>query len=217
MQSFHESGGRDTQKAADTHEVVDRERGVSVEARVQVFLVHVGGLCDRRQRVGGDECGDVSRYSSLGVGVHTDRLSVCTDTRKPVWICGVSLLTLQMPKVGSMLIPDSVINRATSAVLKGVMLESELQQKSWAEKSGISPVTLQKLLSGNQSVKVPQLLALAHASKFTPEEIMERIDRAIARAVSEEGGNVTHIRPKRSPEDGAQEDFNGEAQAAHRR
>ncbi|QOC26084.1 helix-turn-helix domain-containing protein [Microbacterium hominis] len=127
----------------------------------------------------------------------------------------MSLLTLQVPKVGSVLIPDSVINRATSAVLKGVMLESELQQKSWAEKSGISPVTLQKLLSGNQSVKVPQLLALAHASKFTPEEIMERIDRAIARAVSEAASNVTPIRPNQSPKDGAQEDFDGQARAAN--
>ena len=98
-----------------------------------------------------------------------------------------------MPKVGVVLIPDALINRATSAVLKGVMLESELQQKTWADKAGISVVTLQKLLSGNQSVKVPQLLALAHASKFTPEEVMERINRAVARAMSDLPANVTEI------------------------
>lgn len=121
-----------------------------------------------------------------------------------------------MPKVGVVLIPDALINRATSAVLKGVMLESELQQKTWADKAGISVVTLQKLLSGNQSVKVPQLLALAHASKFTPEEVMERINRAVQRAVSDAASNVTEIRPNQSPKDGAQEDFDGQARAAHR-
>lgn len=121
-----------------------------------------------------------------------------------------------MPKVGVVLIPDALINRATSAVLKGVMLESELQQKTWADKAGISVVTLQKLLSGNQSVKVPQLLALAHASKFTPEEVMERINRAVQRAVSDAAGNVTPIRPNQSPKGGAQEDFDGQARAAHR-
>lgn len=79
MQSFHESGGRDTQKAADTHEVVDRERGVSVEARVQVFLAHVGGLCDRRQRVGEMSAAmfAATLLSEL-VSIPTDYLSVRT-------------------------------------------------------------------------------------------------------------------------------------------
>lgn len=115
-----------------------------------------------------------------------------------------------------MLIPDSLINQATSRALRGVMEESDLQQKTWAQKSGISLTVVQKLLSGNQSVKVPQLLALAHASKFTPEEVMERINRAVARAMSDLPANVTEIRPNQSPKDGAQEDFDGQARAAHR-
>lgn len=84
-----------------------------------------------------------------------------------------------------MQIPDELINQTTANVLKGVMQESGLQQKSWAQKSGISPVTLQKLLSGNQAIKVPQLLALARASVLSPEEVMDRIDEAVKRAVSD--------------------------------
>lgn len=84
-----------------------------------------------------------------------------------------------------MKIPDEVINRATAAVLKGVMTESGLNQKTWAKAAGMSDVTVQKLLSGLQAVKVPQLITLANASMFTPEEVVERIDRAIKRAVSE--------------------------------
>ena len=114
-----------------------------------------------------------------------------------------------------MLIPDSLINQATSRALRGVMEESDLQQKTWAQKSGISLTVVQKLLSGNQSVKVPQLLALAHASKFTPEEVMERINRAVARAMSDLPANVTEIRPNRPPKDGAQEDFDDQAKAAN--
>lgn len=95
------------------------------------------------------------------------------------------------------------------------MEESGLQQKSWAQKSGMSLTVVQRILSGTQSIKLPQLLALAHASKFTPEEIMERIDRAIAKAVSEEASNVTPIRPKQSPNGGAEKDFDGHAYAAN--
>ncbi|WP_413354077.1 helix-turn-helix domain-containing protein [Microbacterium sp. 1P06AB] len=84
-----------------------------------------------------------------------------------------------------MKIPDELINQATAKVLRGVMQESGLTQKTWADKSGLSITVVQKLLSGNQSVKVPQLLALATASAFSPEEVMERIDRGVARAVSE--------------------------------
>ncbi|WP_323986261.1 helix-turn-helix domain-containing protein [Microbacterium plantarum] len=84
-----------------------------------------------------------------------------------------------------MQIPDELINQTTANVLKGVMQESGLQQKSWAQKSGISPVTLQKLLSGKQAIKVPQLLALARASVLSPEAVMDRIDEAVQRAVSD--------------------------------
>ncbi len=87
--------------------------------------------------------------------------------------------------MGSVHIPDDVINEATAAALRGVMADSKLQQKSWAAKAGLSPVTIQKLLSGKQAIKVPQLLALARASALTPEQVMTRIDEAVARAVSE--------------------------------
>ncbi|WP_147436707.1 helix-turn-helix domain-containing protein [Microbacterium telephonicum] len=112
-------------------------------------------------------------------------------------------------------IPDSLINPVVSRVLRGVMEESGLQQKTWAQKSGMSLTVVQKLLSGNQAVKLPQLLALAHASIFTPEEVMERIDRAVARAVSEAGSNVIEFRPQQSPKDGAQEDTHGQRHAAN--
>lgn len=135
---------------------------------------------------------------------------------KPTRAFGVPDLRFQVAKVGCVLIPDSLINNATSRVLRGVMEESGLQQKTWAAKSGMSLTVVQKLLSGNQSVKIPQLLALVHATGFSPEEVMERINRAVQKALSETPDNVTDIRPKRSPEDGAQKDFDGEAQAAHR-
>lgn len=86
---------------------------------------------------------------------------------------------------GRVKIPDELINQATAKALRGVMQESGLTQKTWADKSGLSLTVVQKLLSGNQSVKVPQLLALATASSFSPEEVMERINRGVARAVSE--------------------------------
>jgi len=100
--------------------------------------------------------------------------------------------------------------------MRGIMEESGLQQKSWAQKSGMSITVVQRILSGTQSIKIPQFLTLVHASNFTPEEVMERINRAVQRAVSEAASNVTPIRPNQSPEDGAQEDFDGQARAAHR-
>lgn len=135
---------------------------------------------------------------------------------KPVQTCGVSQKMSGAPKLERVKIPDTLINQATSRALRGVMEESGLQQKTWAQKSGLSLTVVQKLLSGNQSVKVPQLLALAHASEFTPEEVMERVNRAVQRAVSEAAGNVLPFRPKQSPEDGAQEDFDELATAANR-
>lgn len=86
---------------------------------------------------------------------------------------------------GRVKIPDELINQATAKALRGVMQESGLTQKTWGDKAGISPIVVQKLLSGKQAVKVPQLLALANASAFSAEEVMERIDRGVARAVSE--------------------------------
>ena len=121
-----------------------------------------------------------------------------------------------MPKVVGMHIPDEIINQATATALREVMVGSHFKQESWAAAAGMSYVTVQKLLSGKQSVKVPQLLALARASNFTPEEVMERINRAVQRAVSDAASNVTPIRPNQSPKGGAQEDFDGQARAAHR-
>ena len=120
-----------------------------------------------------------------------------------------------MPKLGSVPIPDSLINPVASRVMRGVMQESGLNQKSWSQKSGMSITVVQRILSGTQSIKIPQFLALVHASKFTPEEVMERISRAVAKAVSEAASNVTSIRPNQSPKDGAQEDFDGQARAAN--
>jgi transcriptional regulator with XRE-family HTH domain len=110
-------------------------------------------------------------------------------------------------------IRDSVINEATSAVLRGVMEESGLQQKSWASASGLSLTVVQKLLSGNQSVKVPQLLALAHSSKLSADEIMERIDKAVARAVSEMPVSLDAHRAKK-PADMSNEEIDELAGAA---
>lgn len=134
---------------------------------------------------------------------------------KPVGRYFMSDPVRHMPKVVGMHIPDEIINQATATALREVMVGSHLKQESWAAAAGMSYVTVQKLLSGKQSVKVPQLIALAHASKFTPEEVMERINRAVARAMSDLPANVTEIRPNQPPKDGAQEDFDDHAKAAN--
>ena len=97
-------------------------------------------------------------------------------------------------------IPDELINQATAKVLRGVMQESGLTQKTWGDKAGLSITVVQKLLSGNQAIKVPQLLALATSSAFTPEEVMERIDRGVARAVSEMPVSLDAHRSKKPAE-----------------
>ena len=116
-----------------------------------------------------------------------------------------------------MKIPDEVINRATAAALKGVMTESNLTQKTWAAAAGMSEVTVQKLLSGNQAVKVPQFLALANAlENFTPEEVMERVDRAVKRAVSEMPISLDTHRKKKSPSEMTDDEIDQLQGAANR-
>lgn len=85
---------------------------------------------------------------------------------------------------GEVLVPEKIVNAEAAAVLEGAMKESKLVQKSLASGSGLSVVTVQKLLSGNQSIKVHQFLALASATKLTPAQIMQRVDEAVARAVA---------------------------------
>ena len=167
------------------------------------------------------EWGDTSA-ATFAATLLSERMSIQTsyttrtDMCKPVGRYFMSDPVRHAPKVVGMHIPDEIINQATATALREVMVGSHFKQESWAAAAGMSYVTVQKLLSGKQSVKVPQLLALARASNFTPEEVMERINRAVQRAVSDAASNVTEIRPNQSPKGGAQEDFDGQARAAHR-
>ncbi|WP_405373350.1 MULTISPECIES: helix-turn-helix domain-containing protein [unclassified Microbacterium] len=99
-----------------------------------------------------------------------------------------------------MKIPDELINKATSDVLRGVMKESGMSQQDWSDRTGVSPTVVQKLLSGKQAVKVPQLLALVSATRLTPEEVMERISRAVDREMSDAPVSLDAHRAKKPAE-----------------
>ena len=84
-------------------------------------------------------------------------------------------------------ISEEAINQITANVLEAAARESGLNQRSLAERSGMSLVTVQKLLSGRQSVKMHQFYALVAATDLSPTDVMDRVDAAIAR----------HLAPKR--------------------
>lgn len=91
-----------------------------------------------------------------------------------------------------MKIPEELINAVTADVLDAAARESGLNQKMLAKKADMSAVTVQKLLSGNQSMKTHQFLALADATDLSATEIMGRIERAVARRV----GAIDYSVPK---------------------
>lgn len=101
-----------------------------------------------------------------------------------LWIENAS--TLETVKI-----PDSVINPIVANVLFGAARESGLSQTKLAKAADMSLVTVQKLLSGKQGIKVAQFIALANATNLTPTDLMHRISAAINKQLSEAADNVT--------------------------
>lgn len=90
-----------------------------------------------------------------------------------------------------MKIPDSVINPIVANVLFGAARESGLSQTKLAKAADMSLVTVQKLLSGKQGIKVAQFIALANATNLTPADLMHRISAALNKQLSEATDSVT--------------------------
>ena len=112
-------------------------------------------------------------------------LHVRSDTYKPVAISGVSKRIPGLSRVVAVRIPAEIINRAAADVLDGAKTESGLGQKGLAARAGMSQVTVQKLLSGNQSIKIPQFLNLAMATDLSPAEIINRIEAKVQKMMSQ--------------------------------
>ena len=92
-------------------------------------------------------------------------------------------------------ISDDAINHATADVLEGARSEARLTQAQFAELAGMSSVTVQKLLTGNQSMKVSQFLKLARATGTSSGKLMQKIE-AIAVKMSGDRSNVTTLHPR---------------------
>ncbi len=91
-----------------------------------------------------------------------------------------------------MKIPAGVINPIVANAILAAARESGMNQTQLAEAAGISRFTVQKLLSGDQGIKVAQFIALTSATDLTPADVMDRISAALRRrSLSEVNSTIT--------------------------
>ncbi|WP_336629293.1 MULTISPECIES: helix-turn-helix domain-containing protein [unclassified Microbacterium] len=89
-------------------------------------------------------------------------------------------------------IPNETINPIVANALLAAARESGMNQTQLAEAAGMSRFTVQKLLSGDQGIKVAQFITLANATDLTPADVMDRISAALRRrAMSADAATVT--------------------------
>lgn len=73
-------------------------------------------------------------------------------------------------------------NEVIARAIDALRAESDFKsQGALAEAAGMSTVTVQKLLSGKQAIKLPQFLQLVGPMDFTAKDAMGRIEEAIER------------------------------------
>lgn len=77
--------------------------------------------------------------------------------------------------------PNEVINPIVANALLAAARESGMNQTQLATAAGMSRFTVQKLLSGEQGIKVAQFITLANATDLTPADVMDRISAALRR------------------------------------
>lgn len=78
-------------------------------------------------------------------------------------------------------ISDSDIHRIAANAINAAARESGMNQTQLAAAAGMSSVTVQKLLSGNQGIKVAQFIRLVDVTELTPADVMDRISAALRR------------------------------------
>lgn len=111
-------------------------------------------------------------------------------------------------------ISDSTINRIAANAILAAARESGMNQTELANAADMSRITVQKLLSGNQGIKVAQFIALTSVTELTPADVMHRISAAIDRRLSVQADKVSDLDKKRAERDAKYngEDFNEEVQ-----
>lgn len=83
--------------------------------------------------------------------------------------------------MGVMEIQPEYVNRATSRVLDSARSLAGLTQQQLADRSGLSIVTVQKILSGEQATKIPQFMALAKGADADPGALLDQIETVAKR------------------------------------
>lgn len=78
-------------------------------------------------------------------------------------------------------ISDADIHRIAANAINAAARESGMNQTELAAAAGMSLVTVQKLLSGKQGIKVAQFTRLVNATELTPADVMDRISAALRR------------------------------------
>jgi len=111
------------------------------------------------------------------------------------------------------------LNQAVAAELKAAYVAERLNQTRLSEITGISMVTLQRVLAGTRDVTVANLGKISAASKVDPETIMERAiaraQRLAAEAASEAASNVKDFPALDLDDTGAIDAYQGD-KAAYR-
>lgn len=106
-------------------------------------------------------------------------------------------------------------SQALSDALTGAYKARRLKQEVVAERADMSIWTLQKKLKGRAPITATDLVVLARAIGVTPASLIEDAEQLLAESMSAAPDNVVDIRPKQSPKDGAQEEFDELAGAAN--
>lgn len=100
--------------------------------------------------------------------------------------------------------PADFANQAMADVITSAYSEERLTQKQLAARTGITGVTLQRILAGKRDIDWTQIYLLADAVGIELTELVERAERraakladeAVARQMSDGGGTVTPIRKR---------------------